>query len=392
MHLKSVLPEEILLEIFSEIEQSDLRKFLEISSEWRDLLIKNAKVMRKLPLILMNDTWKAKLGFVENYGKFIRRVEFNGTSLGSFDDVLTVLRCTPNVEKLSLTNVKLAEMENEEEEEKSENSVGKLALKRLKEVEVEDVENVGVLGFVEANLEIKLTRLRCNLSHVTHLPIIERLLAQNQHLKVLEIHSELEEVFNPNDDALSVFKFQLDNLLVKSNLMRHNEQFVKFLKSQSKLQEIAFHADHVDFRYTRMMFTSFPSIRSLHLNIDTLSTSDCLMKLRRIPANKSLRTLNVLGRNLHLNVFDAILRLSPKITDLSIQNLTQFHSDKIRALPLTHLRVGRVNCDFLSAGLSTKIHLNEIQNPPMETYERNLQNFCDLSRLGDQRKDSIEAF
>src|SRR5690349_955055 len=115
MLLKNVLPEEILLQIFSEIDKNNLTKFLEINSEWQSLLIKNIKVMRKLPLIMMNDTWADKIQFVEKYGKYIREVNFISTEVDSFEDIVKVLRLTPNVEKLSLIDLKIKEKINSEE-------------------------------------------------------------------------------------------------------------------------------------------------------------------------------------------------------------------------------------------------------------------------------------
>lgn len=412
MHLKSVetLPEEILLEIFGEVEQSDLKKFLEISSVWRNLLIKNVKVMRKLPLILIGDTWREKLEFVENYGRFIREVNFIGAEIESFDEVYKLLELTPNVEKLSLIKLKCTEKENSLENEENsqeneeiveetieENFPEKLSLKKLKEIAIDDEENVGLLKFIASHLDVKLSTLRCNLNDDAQLSVLQNILKESRHLKTLEIATTLDGTFNPSDENIEEFQFKLERLLVKATMMKYDEQFVKFLSSQKPhLREIGFTANYVDFRFHQMMFLHFPVLRKIHINIDSLSTTDCLMKLRIMPVNKTLTSLNILGRNLHLNIFEAILRLFPCITKLSIQNLTQFYSDKIRQLSnLTQLNVVCVNYDYLRAEKleqSTKIHLTDIISGPKETYERNLQSFCDLNRFGDKTKDIIEAF
>ena len=404
MHLKNILPEEILLEIFSEIDKSELRKLFEISSEWRNLLIKNVKVMRKLPLILMSDTWREKMKFVEKYGKYIRKVEFIETSLESFEDVMKVLRLTPNVEKLSMINVKLAEKENVESDESDESKnheeknilPEKINLKRLEEIIVEDDENFGSMSFILSHCEIKLKSLKCSLNHETQKPVIEQLLIENCHLKNLEIFTNLDVVFNPSDEVIEGLQLQLNKLEVKAMVMKYNEQFMKFLTSQSHLKEIGLNAHHVDFRYQQMMFTTFPCVENIHLNIDALGTTDCLMKLHKIPANKSLKSLTLFGKNRHLNVFDAVLRLCPKISQLNVRSLSHFYSDKIKTLPLTHLLADCVHREYLKPANMT--YLNKLQFTDItklqqkETYERNLQNFCDMNKLGAKNKSLIEAF
>lgn len=407
MHLKNILPEEILLQIFSEVDRSDLQKFFEISHEWRNLLIRNVKVMRKLPLLLMNDTWTDKLDFVQNYGKYIRQVDFIGTNIDSYEDVLKVLRLTPNVEKLSLVNLKLAQIENEEnlEENVEENFDGnaeqttpeRVELKKLRELNVVDEENTGSLKFIELHCEMKLMSLKCDLIDETQLPIIEQLLTLNNQLKCLEISSELYAVFNPSDEVIERFNLCLEKLVVKGSVMKYNEQFMKFLTSQTHLQEVGLIASHVDFRYHQMMFTTFPCVKKVHLNIDAVGTTDCLLKLNKIPPNKSLRVLTLLGRNLHLNVFEAVLKLCPKINELNITNLTHFYSDKIKTLPLTHLRVDRANSEFLRpesmTQFTTKVKFTDnAKSQRKGVYERNLQSFCDLNRFSDKDKDTNEAF
>jgi hypothetical protein len=398
MHLESVLPEEILLEIFSEIDKSDLKRFLEISKEWRNLLIRNAKVMRKLPLMMINDSWKEKIEFVENYGKFIREVNFSNAIIESFEDILNILKFTPNVEKLSLINVKFTEKtvgENEEEsEEKVEEKLPeKLHLKRLTEIVVEDEENVGALKFVASHFDIKMTSLKCDLNDDAQLPILTQFLSECHHIQSLEISSTLDAVFGPSDDSILGFPFQLEKLTVKTILMKFDEQFAKFLRSQRQLKSISLIADHVDFRYHQMMFSHFLAVKRIQLNVDALGTSDCLSKMWKIPSNKSIESLTVLGLNQHLNVFDALIRIFPNLNQLRIQNMTHFRSDKLQNLPLlTQLKVDCANREYLSVEQLSKLKTAVIIAQPKETYERNLQNFCDLSRFGDKHKDTIEAF
>lgn len=398
MHLRNILPEEILLEIFSEIDKKDLRKFLEINSEWRNLMIKNVKVMRKLPLILINDTWTGKLDFVEKYGKFIRQVEFVDAVIDSFEDVKKVLRLTPNVEKVSLINLKIKEKPEEGDENSNENGEKlneKVFMRNLKTVVVQDKANIGALEFIASQLVLQMTSLKCDLYDDSNRSTLEQIMTDNRELRSLEVFTTIDEIFNPTEDVLNGFTCRLEKLLVKSTMLMFNDHFVRFLKSQQHLKQIGLIASHVDFRYQQMMFTTFPTVKNVHLNIDALSTSDCLQKLRKFPSNSSIESLSLFGQNLHMNIFDAVLKLSPKICQLNIENMTHFYSETIRQLPLTHLRVDRAKKEFVSPEQltqSAKIQLTEVIPIQKEVYERNLQNFCDFTRFSDKTRNVIEAF
>lgn len=400
MHLKNILPEEILLEIFSEIDKSDLRKFLEISSEWRSLLIKNVKVMRKLPLCLMNDTWPEKLKFAENYGKFIRQVDFVGAEIDSFDDIVKVLRLTPNVETLKLINLKMREKENPENEESFEDKmeeklIEKVFMKSLREVTVQDDQNMGTLKFIASQLITQMTSLKCDLNDDVNRSTLEQILTENRELKSLEVFTNIDEIFNPSEDVLKGLTCRLEKLLIKSTVLKYNEQFVRFLKHQTHLKEISMIGSHVDFRYHQMMFTTFPFLKRIRLNIDALGTTDCLLKLEKIPSNTTIESLSLLGQNLHLNIFDAVLKLCPRVHQLNIENMTHFYSAAISSLPLTQLRVDRAKKDFVNPEQltqSARIKVYEFVPIQKEVYERNLQYFCDLARFTDSdKRDVIEA-
>lgn len=402
MHLKHVLPEEILLEIFSEIEHNELRKFLEISSEWRDLLIKNVKVMRKLPLILIKETWKEKLEFVTKYGKFVREIQFIDMQIDSFEDIAAILRLTPNVEKISLLRVKTpADNEDRENQveistaDKTDEPFEKIKLRKLWKVTVEDEENVGSLNFVAINCDAKLTSLKCDLRCTDQQKVLIQIMSE-VYLNSLEVSTNLDEIFSPTDEAIESIKCSMRRIIFNHvEVMKHNEQFIKFLKSQKKITEVGLIGGHMDFRYHQMMFTTFPFARKIYLNVDALATSDCLTKIKKVPANKNIESLTISGLNLHINIFDAVLKLAPKLHQLHVHNLTRFYSEQIKKLPLTHLKVDRVKrCCLKPECLSqvTKVEIIDVVPAVKEIYERNLQTFCDINRLGaDKNKDITDA-
>lgn len=403
MLIETILPEEVILEIFSETENSDLRNFLSISDEWRNLLIKNAKVMRKLPLILMHDTWKEKLEFVKNYGKFIRDVQFIGTCIKSFDEILNILETIPNVEKLSFIDLKFSdEIVNEEnlegENVEEEKPCRKLSLRYLTELSISDNNSIGMINFVKTQIISKLTSFKCEINHFDHLKDIEIFLKENAQLQSLELSSQSDLIIYPSDEVLDEFMFRLKKLTIDMPILRFNDQLLKFIKSQQNLKELNLMGIYADFRYHHLMFTEMPSIRKISLNVEALATTESLRALKITQPNKNLVEVSLLGGNLHLNIFDAILKKIPLIRELYIENLTSFYlSDKIHST-LNHcevLTIDRVNCEFLrfiDMKQLCKVHLNEIiENHSGANYEMNLQNFSKLSGICDKDEITKEA-
>lgn len=377
MFIKTVLPEEMLLEIFSESDNSDLKTLLKLSVEWRNLLIKNAKIMRKLPLILLNETWKEKMKFVQNYGKYIRDVIFCKTSINSLEDVIEVLKLTPNIERLSLIDLKIPEMsQDDNDDEKCVMDI--LNLQHLIEVEVKGDTNFGAFDFLETRLKMKLKILKCELNCDSQLDRFEKFLISVQNLRSLEISSQSDVNLCSSEDTLKKFQFNLDKLTIRMPIIRFSDQFANFLSSQGKLNEINFDGNHVDFRYYQMMLDpeSSSSVKKIVFNIDAIACSDSLTALHKIKPNTNIEILSLTGKNIHLNIFDAILRLCPKIKQLQIESMTQFHSDKIMMTltQLEDLKVDKIDSEFLCFIIAIKLkklQIGDIINAG--NYEKNLQ-------------------
>lgn len=383
----SILPEEIILRIFSEFDSVELRKLLELNSEWREMLIKSVEVMRKLPVILMKDDWREKLKFLEDYGNFVREIRFEETKMENFEEIVEILSHTPNIEIVNFNNIQVNQTQLE-------NPLMRFFIGKLKKIVINDVENIGILQFIAEHFETNLQSF--SMSEIisnSHLSAVIAILQSNNELKHFEITSDLNEIFNPTDEEISKMKLKLSSFKVKSTIIKHSEQFIKFLESQNQLRSVNFESDHIDWRYYELFSSGkFQKLQTLYINADPLASTDCLRKIREMTPNKFVKNLVITGKNRHLNVFENLLKLFPRIRTLTVENLTQFYSDKIRFLPLTHLIISSATCDYLELKtnqLKMKVQLENVVEHSREFYERNIQDFCNFRVNRDKSAQEI---
>jgi hypothetical protein len=120
---------EIIRLILGHLEDvEDLKKCLLTSEKIRDIIIKSPELMRRLTLILMHDTWKQKMPFIDKYAFFIRALKLDDIGFENHEEYLKLLRQTVNLERLIIDDCYItseretdnddAEQENEDGEER----------------------------------------------------------------------------------------------------------------------------------------------------------------------------------------------------------------------------------------------------------------------------------
>lgn len=376
------LPEEIILKIFSEFDNVELRKLLGLSLEWRNLLIRNVEVMRKLPVILNKESWREKLEFLRKNGNFVRKIRFDETVMDNFEELIEIFSMTPNLESAEFKNVRV----KDEQMENPENPLKMIYMEKLRHLTIiDDSETFSTLKFLSNHFQTNLRSLMFELSDQSQSSYLISILQSNKNLKSLEISSRLDEIFNPSDDvAIDNLEMRLSSIKVTSNLIKHNYQLVKFLELQNELKEVEFQSRHIDFRYYELLLEKHQNLQSLHINIDILASDDCLRRIRELNPNKSVRNLHITGENRHLNVFESLIYKFPRLNRLVIDDLTQFYTDKLcRLLSLTYLLIGDFSANFMrlvTDGVTSKttVHLKHIQQSHREFYEQNIHNFGNL--------------
>ena len=401
MHLeneKYVLPEEVLLRIFSEADSKELRKLLGINNHWRLLLIQNPVIMRKLPLILQGNDWKNKLEFVELYGKYIREIIFTNSEIDSIDEIREILNLTPKLEKLSFENIKLKKIEPEignvvrmdyyqhprdnevEIIEMIPVIIEKIHLSVLKHLSIKVQNETTILSDFRKNFNVHLNSFSFELKSEDQLNDFEEFLVEQHTLKSLEIISGTELIFTSSDELLEKIKFKLTKLIITAGLLRHDTNFMNFLISQKdKLTDFLMNIEHVDFRYHNFIFTHLNSLEVLLFDIDTLATTESLKNLKKFKQNKSLKMLRLAGKNHHLNIFDAVINIFPNLQQLHIDNLKAFYGDQIKTLCyLEYLKIDQLNrkcLEFNKIPRLKKLELNRVTESFFhEMYEMNLMN------------------
>lgn len=118
-------PEIIRLVLSHLTDLEDLKKCLLVSEEIREIIIKTPELMRQLTLILVHDTWKNKLQFVEKYGFFVRALKFDDIGFENHEEYMKILRQTPNLERLIVDDCYISserETDNDNENDEQENN------------------------------------------------------------------------------------------------------------------------------------------------------------------------------------------------------------------------------------------------------------------------------
>ena len=401
---KYALPEEVLLKIFSEADSKELKKLLGINNYWRLLLIKNPVIMRKLPLILQGNDWKDKMEFIEYYGKYIREIIFTNAALSSVEKIREILKQTPRLEKLTFENIKLPKFEpqivninvdevrmdyyqhpRDIEEERIEIpiEIEKIHLPKLKHLSIKDDDQTSILSDFNYNFIAHLESFKFDLKSEDQLNDFEEFLVEQQNLKSLKVIGGSEFIFTCSDKLLERIKFKLTKLEITAGLMRYSS-FINFLISQKdKLTVFLLNVQHIDFRYHNFIITHLSSLKVLLFDIDTLSTTESCKNLKMFKPNKNLKTLKLIGKNHHLNIFDAIINIFPKLQQLHIENLKEFYGDQIKTLYyLEDLKIDQLNRKCLEFN---KIQKNFIH----EMYDKNLMNtFTQFSFVAKDEKHS----
>lgn len=390
------LPEEIILKIFSEFDSVELRKLLMLSSEWRNLLIRNVEVMRKLPVILKNESWREKLKFLKENRIYVRKIRFDETIIEKWEEIIEILSMTPNLEMLEFNNLHVRE-------EETENPFMIIFMEKLQHLTITDDNENFTMKFVSKHLQMNLRSITCSLNDHSQSSHLISILQSNINLKSFEVSSRLDEIFNPSDDAIDNMKMRLSCLKVASNLIKYNDQFVKFLEAQNEIEEIDFQSHHIDLRYYELVLQKHQNLKSLHINIDILASDHCLERIIKLSPNKTVNKLHITGKNRHLNVFESLINKFPRLRRLVIDDLTQFYTDKLgRLLSLTYLIIGELSTNYLNLvtdGVTSKtqVHLKNIVQSHREFYEQNIHNFCNLRMInpnteGKSKNSEIISF
>lgn len=373
-----ILPNEILLKIFEFADAQSLKILLDVSYTFRELIITNSNLMRKLPLNL-SKSWLTKVEFANDCGEFVKILNMDYTSFDSFDEFKTVMTLFPNIEKLKINYIYIKQpaMELTRVSESDEKSVEEVKFDNLKSVEILSK----FWGYI-TQLDMKIMDL-LNTSHLEELLIklpmqkfsqnfIDFLCKQSK-LKVLQIYDEFIDSFLFDDftesltynqfvsslfeiDLSTCATFQLKKLSINFR-GDHRENFVKFLETQSDLEELVIKKYEDDFVRFKISFDLLKNFRVRKLTIP-LELIQCNTLLDyEFFVNKNVTDLSLEGYNNDVALFNLMLKIFPNIKRLRLEYMLDFLCEDLATL--AHLEI--IEVDHFKIDSLRNIKINKLK-------------------------------
>ncbi|KAL7036891.1 hypothetical protein ACKWTF_008981 [Chironomus riparius] len=364
-----ILPNEILLKIFEFADCQSLKVLLDVSYNFRELIITNSNLMRKLPLSL-SKSWLSKVEFANDCGEFVKILNMDFTSFDSFDEFKTVMTLFPNIEKLKINYIYIKQpaIELTRTSESDKENVEEVTYENLKSVEISSK----FWGYI-TQLDMKIMDL-LNTSHLEELLIklpmqkfsqnfIDFLCKQSK-LKVLQIYDEFIDSFLFDDftesltynqfvsslfeiDLSTCATFQLKKLSINFR-GDHRENFVKFLETQSDLEELVikkYEDDFVRFKITFDLLRNF-RVRKLTIPLELIQSNNLLDY--EFFVNKNVTDLSLEGYNNDVALFNLMLKIFPNIKRLRLEYMLDFLCEDLATLAhLETLEVDHFKIDSL---------------------------------------------
>lgn len=346
-------PSEIILKIFDYLDRKELKEALNVNRRFRELIISSARLMRKLPLNLSKN-WLKKIEFVNDFGDFVKHLKLDYCSFDSFDEFKTLIGMFPCVEKLSINYVYIKQAPIDP------------ILSQRTSSPMHDT-NFNSLKCVELSSKFwgYITQIDCKiLNHFNtdqleelkiHLPMQKfsadfiDFLAKQRKLKTLQVSDEFidsflfddfTEILTHNQFISSLFEidlaqrvtFQLKKLSIHYRC-DHRENFQRFLKSQSELEELElkkYEDDFVRFKLSFELIRDF-QVRKLTLPFDLIpgNTSNDVGNY----INPHVTELKLMGYNHDPALFNLMLKIFPNLKCLRLEYMLEFPCENLSLMP-----------------------------------------------------------
>ena len=390
-------PIEIWKQILCHLEKDHLKQCLMISNDFREMIIKTPQLMRKLQVIFLNDNWKSKVRFVEEYGYFVKSIKFDDCGFRTIQDVKKILLMTPNVESLRFYNCyyfdpherQHRDEDNEVHVEEWEELrappapppevIEEISSEAQTEPETEDDEPLNlpkltVLHLDSCNIAEKLVRslrtckslksTKVTFYYQTPVNFFTDFICQQDNLEELYCSGWSDMVFKSlfkDDISEDKINFKLKKFTLECELGYH-ENFSKFLRSQAKnLAELELTCYNINFHYYRLLFNSFQHLRKLTLPTDWFLTDERAEEIKncRIP---SLRELEIVGSNDDVTIFDVVMNIFPNIEVLRAENFIHFavHETLGNFSKLQHIKAENFRVELMMNLKLSKLKILEI--------------------------------
>lgn len=356
------IPNEIWLKVFEFLDYQSLKTLLNVSYNFRELVISNSNLMRKLPMNVSKN-WLSKVEFANDYGDFVKILNMDYTTFDSFDEFKTMMNLFPNIERLKINYIYIKQpaldlnTSTGIESSKEQNPENSACFKNLKSVEISskfwgyitqlDIKILDLLNTTQLEeLLIKLPMQKFSANFIDFL-------CKQSKLKVLQIYDEFidsflfddfTETLTYNQFVSSLFEidlstcatFQLKKLSINFR-GDHRDNFQKFLSTQSDLEELVikkYEDDFVRFKVTFDLLKDF-RVRKLTIPLELIQ-SNTLLDYEYF-VNKNVTDLTLEGYNNDEALFKLMLKLFPNIKRLRLEYMLDFLCENLSTL--AHLEI-----------------------------------------------------
>lgn len=356
------IPAEVFHLILNQCEVQELKSFLSVSEEIRQMILTTPRLMRKLKVIFFHGDWKSKIPFVVKHGKHVRSLKFDFCPMSNTKDIREILRLTPNLEELEAKIDRLTD-EGNAEEETSNTELNLTSLKTLKIAASDDITK-SMLHDLRNSKNI----CKFSIEAYFEMPVrsVGDFLSKQNNLKEIVLqgagddNTGLRTVFT---EALMSKKDLKLKTLILSTGMEYNKTFSDFLLKQSEFLEVfEFKSFVIDFHYFRLVFRNFHNLKKLGCTINYMFNERRCVEFADylLPTVTEFETLDYIE---DYPAFAAVLKVFPNLEVLNAPIVKCQLEGILENLPkLRTLKADAFKLEMLLLAKSSSLQELEVSN------------------------------
>lgn len=341
------LPEKVLEKILLYSSVDTLKQLLNIK-KFRPLILKNRKLMMKLPLIVIGKSWRKKLEALKNIGGFIVRLVITSQAMFCWlIEIVEILKLTPNLEVLVILkgadppalityNVYHDITLVEEEETVPE-------FLNLWKIEAKCSPNILWVLFKYLKKCDSLEELTIFAAGPHYHSTVPEFILKQKNLKHLKLFGERSVLFH-KEVQIGKYKnveFRLETLTMENQDLGRNEKITEFLKTQTELKKVIFMYSHVDFQHILAILENCKILEIFSFTCESMDTAELQRRKFKLKAVEDLTLDEKVDDPL---LFSNLMEIFPNVKKLYTWKIAGFHFgfNEI-ANNLEHLRVNSVS-------------------------------------------------
>jgi hypothetical protein len=315
------LTNQLWINVFSYLNENDLKKLLVISKKFRRLVIESDELMRKLTLYIILDTWREKLEFLKVYGMFVKTVKISYPELSDFGELRSVFSLIRNVENVTI-NVSHYKSLNDDQHCNG----SSIRFPHLKHLSIAARKCVfkKILNLLEKCDELESLTYDWKSFQIS--PEGDDFILQQKRLKNLKLTYSHATPFESH--SLENVKFNLKSLIADFDIRKtETVNFHKFLSSQFGLEELILPM-HWDVPYSihELIFRKFHNLKKLGFNIfeedeEALKLGSLNLTLKNVE-ELSVRTDPYTHSQ---ESFQNVMNIFPNVKKLCVLGMDSFH-------------------------------------------------------------------